>query len=113
MNIVAAVTAAIESGDDSSWSARIRGGCAHAYHIASTAPDGRDHLNYRGIAAFGRSQRMGLLLNDAGRGSMRPELIALPFSESERRVGPRKGPEHRRDLWNRVPALGQACVVLD
>jgi hypothetical protein len=107
VNIVQAVTRAIEEGDDSCWFMYVRGGCAHSLHVTfRQAPDGWDHDIFRRLARDGESTHGALTHVERLDGSLKPWLLIKTdeYSGAERRLGQRLGAEFRRDHVDRIPA---------
>jgi hypothetical protein len=104
VNIVQAVTRAIEEGDDSCWFMYVRGGCAHAAHVQfRQSRDGWDHDITKRLGRGEQSVRGGLTHVERDDGSLRPWLLA-PQVQGDRRKGARLGPEFRKDHLDRIPA---------
>jgi hypothetical protein len=103
-SIVRAVTASIEADCDELWCAWVRGGCAHARHVATTGPDGYDGDAFLALARYGSSFRARLAHYERSDGTLAPSLIFLP-GDFERRSGPRKGAQYRRDHLELIAAV--------
>jgi hypothetical protein len=119
VRIVTAVCAAIHSDADHLWCAFLPRSGGHTLHVRDRqAPDGFDAQGMSRLSRYGRCQRLGLTHTERADGSLRPVLLTVSFAEAERadrperREGPRKGPEYRADLWNRLPAPETVCEAL-
>jgi hypothetical protein len=104
MNIVQAVTRAIEEGQDDCWFMYVRGGAKHAGHVQfRQSPDGFDHDITRRLGRGEESTHGGLTHVERPDGTLRPWLLEPPI-QGDRRKGQRLGPEFRKDHLERIPA---------
>jgi hypothetical protein len=97
MNIVAAVTAAIEAGSDNWADYMPQAMLGHRVHVRYTRTDAWDAHHFTQLQVVGLSHRARLTHVEREDGSLRPMPIFM-FGELDRRQGPRLGVEFRREV---------------
>jgi hypothetical protein len=108
MTIVEAVKRAIEEGADELWSAFVKGGTAHHYHVTyAQSVDARDADIMRRLARGQPSARAGMTFIDRKDGSLRPWPILPPdvtYDGPERRQSDRRNADRRQGERRKIGA---------